>query len=63
MQENREKKYPKRRKGAVEAQQIYGASSQLAVEKSSAYSLVCLHTGEIKKKIKKHQNPAAATTF
>lgn len=38
--------------GAVEAQQIYGASSQLSVEKSSVYSLVCLHTGDIKKKNK-----------
>lgn len=48
-------------KGAVEAQQIYGASSQLSVEKSAAYSLTCFHTG--KKKIKEQQNPAPVTRF
>lgn len=53
------KKNSKPRKGAVEAQQIHrGSSSQLPAQKSSAYSSVCLHTAEIKKKIKKQQNPA-----
>lgn len=47
------KKNSKPRKGAVEAQQIHrGSSSQLPAQKSSAYSSVCLHTAEIKKKNK-----------